>query len=1618
MATPTHDQTHRLCRQFKDWVHRNVEEGIEGNGEEAHYISYSKLKEYWTHNRIATILGPYDMDVDIWAIKSRFIQVISILTYITDDSHKWAKYLENFYKSDTDDHALPLHIPNPDTNSTSTAMLRRTPIPFCADSDYQVWLHFSDHQWKFLPLHFKPNEGIIDRVHSSRALNPRHIIPITIEKELSQRSGRGVRVLKVKPHEASGLPPEHIVLKEYNRIGYFAQFMKERDANITIRSIHNSAIDVSKYFLRYHGCFVQGDKCILLIEYANHGSLLEFFDRNWYLPHTKEEAQNLWSDLGHLIKGLALLHNGGKYNSVISQDIKPANIFVSETGSNRNRFSIRFGNSGTCSVTPIANNGDTTGHDNGETKIYSAPELCYIDSEVYMAEPVSWQADIWSFGCVLLDCGVWMIMGERGRIDFWGERIEEIHHLKQDSLIKAGYAGAFHDGEQVLSTIKKKTEEIFRLNNPVAQLVGHMMEFIQKEVLRTDIVERLTAQQLQGNFQEAINGLLTIHSPLNSSSSSMYQRPISPPIKTQTGLAFDTIVQMVRPTSRNSVTWFDQVKTTMGMDVIRPTSPETSPINYTQNNPPSNQPATDSGYASKSKSLGGNLSLRQLDALNDGSGFGSTSAGNSQYHNSNSQFSQHFGLYTAPTTYSNSANSTLLPARDRGFVDYVAEELFNTVKYCDKVTLERVSQVLPDLLRAFALKLGSSEQGRIHRDISFFVHKYRSGIHDSFDSLFPLEDNAKFNDNGQFALDRFLSEKDEQPDNISIFDTTLGEEYGDDQEDDNKDEKEEYDDGDDDDDDDMHKLEIGLYRNSVLSTPAYQWLIGNLLRESKLTRGDPDIMENIRANILQNLPSLHKVSRSTPIQKYRGIFELQWDPLSFIREQGYTGDLGVVLGKIITLTGSDRDAQAITTREYLSQTWPTTGEAILQLPRQNKALISEISKVELLDGTYMESRIDGSRFVITAVGTGDSIAEVGQQSAWLGAALRSSNFEDGVASCTPTVFSEPIMVSGYPILTRQERGLGLEMPLQMMGALVGSKRVETFEGNLFIKGFSTMLVPAKLTEDIIVWHYHFNAERKKISYFDHTLATVDSLTLVDLENTRHVVGWCLKSTHHAGAHDAQYDVIGSGLPPPHGDCLLDKATISGGNGVVGGVSFLLGVKDVPLHVTLDGYVPNISSMGENYVVFWDEKDKRGWLVNGTSALLHIVRAALRFYGTGPAAGQLLFDPDKMNNPDQYSPESAFSILTNNDNRQLKVFSDRCERFEEGNDHRESELEPKKKVEFYLFEDLVDDRCRMLDQVMIKYDRLAGRNGINLKLRVRKHLEGWDFVDLARGRKLFPRVATLQAVGYGWVDFIRTIGAISLFGREFGDIIKPEEPEIMCPKWITLPTGSYYLATSLFDARNITDRFGDQWSHPPKLIHGLTAYCPGRTLAHCHKRDEMSRIQRLLGASNRHKDPVNVFYPERYSQIVGSQSLDWASLGSRSALVFGHNVVWPYRWRDDSDVLDKHASSLTHSIDQEGDDIESNSANPSQQPASSISSGQPPGSINIEHDSPSPSSLLSAFQSVSRLTGRASRPIQIQQEGQHSNHSLDSMSLENGASTRRVRGRAAKDLIRDILARKG
>jgi len=194
-----------------------------------------------------------------------------------------------------------------------------------------------------------------------------------------------------------------------------------------------------------------------------------------------------------------------------------------------------------------------------------------------------------------------------------------------------------------------------------------------------------------------------------------------------------------------------------------------------------------------------------------------------------------------------------------------------------------------------------------------------------------------------------------------------------------------------------------------------------------------------------------------------------------------------------------------------------------------------------------------------------TIAEIGEQLAWLGAALRSAPTDDLSMSCTPKVwmyvnrnhaanippkeedlcevrfdlhirdanrsiqgscwrglFRSPVTVSGFPIRRRQNSvaEAGAQIPLEIASALINSNMLIKWAGTTYLKGFSALLAMTKVVGETVFWHLVYNSNGSYISYEDPRVPrwpeSADPVLLEALTNPCHIVGWCDRIVNHAG----------------------------------------------------------------------------------------------------------------------------------------------------------------------------------------------------------------------------------------------------------------------------------------------------------------------------------------------------------------------------------------------------------------------------------------------------------------------------------------------------------------------
>ncbi|KAI0146413.1 hypothetical protein GGR57DRAFT_516852 [Xylariaceae sp. FL1272] len=424
-----------------------------------------------------------------------------------------------------------------------------------------------------------------------------------------------------------------------------------------------------------------------------------------------------------------------------------------------------------------------------------------------------------------------------------------------------------------------------------------------------------------------------------------------------------------------------------------------------------------------------------------------------------------------------------------------------------------------------------------------------------------------------------------------------------------------------------------------------------------------------------------------------------------------------------------------------------------------------------------------------------------------------------------------------------------------------------FGGKTFIKGFSTMFIPIKRNEDTLVWHLIYNQDGSRISYLDGVHTATQYVSSVNLASLRHVLGWCSDAEFYAGTARANNFVGGSRLPKPNQDAALADVFVSPGKGIMGGSAFVLGVKDTPLHIARKSYVKKLQWMDAQTVLMWDESDKRGWLINGSTALLHIVRASLAHNSTDKFKNAFTFRPEAITESRQpYTPDSAIDVLLNPKNWALKLY---------GEDDDDMPFKGRIAQIYDILEKLIDHQ----------HD-ITGESGMKLTDTPRQRLEGWDFRDLLTFRDpLYPRVATLESRGKEWIDVTRALHTVTLFGRGFGELIRPVG--VACEHWSSLPKQKYYMAASLSNIRQVVERNDFYDDGHMRLSESIIWHTPTALFTSCGCQGALRR---------NHCEPVQTLMPSSMLHVLPAREMHIPEKGS-GAVIFGHHSGCPWIWSD-------------------------------------------------------------------------------------------------------------------------
>lgn len=312
------DHADPVIQEFYEWLQNNSIKGTNGPGEALNcpFMPFDALQAYLTaENRITKLLVALHVEVYpglVENVLNHYIRAFTILTRIGKGSYIKVFILYKHLR----DHRLPF---------------LEEPAHFPTDPDFPTfWNSFFDVQFAFCPHSFGAEENNLK-------LEARCILPIVSKEVLAHGGSAFIYKVKLYPYYDKLIPAKDPSTESSKVISYlFSELMalqlrknqtcSHRPANTYVLKTYNTK-DADRYYttevdafmklstkkeageslIKLLGSYKQGDTYNILLEYADRGTLEDFFQTT-DPPTRGKDINNFWSGLFSVIKALQRIH--------------------------------------------------------------------------------------------------------------------------------------------------------------------------------------------------------------------------------------------------------------------------------------------------------------------------------------------------------------------------------------------------------------------------------------------------------------------------------------------------------------------------------------------------------------------------------------------------------------------------------------------------------------------------------------------------------------------------------------------------------------------------------------------------------------------------------------------------------------------------------------------------------------------------------------------------------------------------------------------------------------------------------------------------------------------------------------------------------------------------------------------------------------------------------------------------------------------------------------------------------------------------------------------------------------------------------------------------------------
>ena len=344
-------------------------------------------------------------------------------------------------------------------------------------------------------------------------------------------------------------------------------------------------------------------------------------------------------------------------------------------------------------------------------------------------------------------------------------------------------------------------------------------------------------------------------------------------------------------------------------------------------------------------------------------------------------------------------------------IDRLAEELHSVVlRFADQgpsnpISSEMLGREMLTILKSFSIDMKHDERSHVQRTTVSFVRGQRRKITDAFLSLWEgTRDSEPVAREAEKLIPVVEKMRLLQWDPLQA---TYPEIASFPPEDIPTEELEGYDSGKSEDEDEpLLTPELISAKEYLINHTAFQWVITTLRRLTDSKLCGFETINRIREFILTSSDLWIRTHHGKSFPAAH--FKMRWAVNQFLHTDAYLRNGEHAIAAVVVLCGSEENAQALTCDEYMSMIWGLQGSAFLG--QVQRAL--EVGSGRWIEQAYSQSSISmlysEEDLHVWVQGSPLSIASVGEQLAWLDAALQSLQSQTGVVVRRAGISSDPM----------------------------------------------------------------------------------------------------------------------------------------------------------------------------------------------------------------------------------------------------------------------------------------------------------------------------------------------------------------------------------------------------------------------------------------------------------------------------------------------------------------------------------------------------------------------------------------------------------------------------------